>query len=170
MALKAQKAKEAIILETRINLCNHAARLAGSAIITLPRRDMMLHVRAIAESGNDVPWTIQLKLCERQAMDSLQDLLNTNMAGADEEADGAQAAIKVFVPMFSSWDIVAVDKFSAAHPSYGSVFAHTMDRQQALQMTDQTEEDLVALKQSEWEAAPNIWLSLVRSCLIASSL
>jgi type II secretory pathway pseudopilin PulG len=76
LALEAQKAKEAVILKSRVTLCERGAILANvKALRLLPRRDFQNHLHALTSEGYIMPVLIQNKITELAEEDLLREVL-----------------------------------------------------------------------------------------------
>lgn len=132
------KAKEAVLLKTRLVACEHATKLGVASIASISRRDLAIHAKAMQDIRPPLQpsLTLQLALAERRVKDTVADIMKDNLPAADRKTQIA-SLLKTYCP----WDASDAEKFNFCEPAYHAVVSQMTDDHNFMMMDDDMSDD-----------------------------
>jgi hypothetical protein len=132
------KAKEAVLLKTRLLACEHATKLHVASIASVSRRDLALHTKAMQDMSPPLqaPLALQLALAERRVKDILADIMKDSLPAADRKTQ-----IAFLLTTYCPWDGSDAEKFSFCEPAYHASVCQMTDDHNFMMMDDETSDD-----------------------------
>jgi hypothetical protein len=169
-ALEKDKCEEAVILKHRIQKCERAKILAGP-LGKVPERDLKLHLAAMKEGDYLLPVSLQLRVAERLASDSMGDLLAEHLT-----EDERLALVGELVEILAFWEFAtakSVEPFDSMRPKYKSIAAgvsDTLKTAHAVQDMSDDEDLATATARVESDASAT-WQACVASlCVVMGTV
>jgi hypothetical protein len=156
--LKDAKAKEAVLLSSRIDMCNHASRVSAGTLLVIPRRDLNLHLKSLSDAGHDDKFSLQLQLqiFERRLADAMSDVVSRFGTDAFLAAENKRTPLlQGLVDMICPWSSGEKHKYCHSVPKICDLIANLRDKHASadvLAEADQDEDIIEASRLSEWEA------------------